>query len=140
MLLKLTRILHKTCIHLNVSSQMYLRCMKKALPFQRLQKVLWYTRLQSAFSKKLLQWVRHNFKAASATFRSHSHCFFDSEVVIASMFLKAVCPCLFQLLCLHPKPSESMIQKYSYRNLFFSLKAQDQMVISILRNSFLKQK
>lgn len=93
-------------------------------------------KLLSAYSQILLHWVRHNFIAASATFRLHSHCFSLSlfEEWISSMFSQTACPWLFQLLCFHLKSSELMIQKYSYRNLFL-LKAQYHTFISILQPS-----
>lgn len=126
----------QTCIHLNVSSEMHLRCTEKALPFSGFQQVLWYTKLQSAYRQILLHWVRHDFIAASATFRLHSHCFSLSlfEEGISSMFSQTACPWLFQLLCFHLKSSESMIQKYSYRNPFL-LKEQYHTFISTLQPS-----
>lgn len=90
---------------------MYLRCIKKALPFLGFQKVRWCTRLPSAYSKKFFQWARPDF---IAPFSMLSLLFFSLR---ERGTLKTVCPCLFQLLCLHLKSSDSKIQKYSYRNL-----------------------
>lgn len=50
---------------------------KESTSISVILRVLWYARLQSAFRKKLLQWVRHNFIADSTKFRFLSQFFLN---------------------------------------------------------------